>query len=63
MTNPQGKYPIRTSTIYMFFVLVGLMLGVGIDIFCTSSDEIETVKVQVETLSDTLEVKPTLIEF
>ncbi len=60
MTNPKGEYPIKNSTIIMFFIMVGLMLGVGIDIFCTS-DEIETVQ-PVETLSDTLEV-PTLIEF
>lgn len=43
-TNIKGEYPIKTSTIIMFFVLVGLILGVGFDICCTSSDEVETVE-------------------
>jgi len=44
ITNLKGEYPIKTSTIIMFFVLVGLILGVGIDIFFSSSDEVQTVE-------------------
>lgn len=55
MTNINGEYPVKNSTIIMFFVMVGLIISVGIDILFfpssdASSDEIQTVETQtVET--------------
>lgn len=49
MTNLKGEYPIKNSTIIMFFVTVGMIIGVCIAILFfpssnTSSDEIQTVE-------------------
>ncbi|MCH8956525.1 hypothetical protein IIA28_14580 [candidate division KSB1 bacterium] len=43
MTHFDGRHPIRISTILMFIVMVGLIVGVGIDMF-SSSDEVQTVE-------------------
>lgn len=43
--NIKGEYPIKNSTIVLFVVMVGLILGVGIDIiFYSSPDEVQTVE-------------------
>ena len=43
MTHFDGRHPIRILTILMFIVMVGLIVGVGIDMF-SSSDEVQTVE-------------------
>lgn len=45
MTNIRGQYPIKNSTIILFFVMVGMILGICVDIlFFPISDEIQTVE-------------------